>query len=172
MESLSKEQITLLHKEGNAFTRKLLEGKYGPEFFNPSTAWIDLFHTFCKKNNLTITQDAKQAWADPDRYVFLPFADPQHKEEERDNASRMIRKIIELNNRNKKFVADYLNPNQEKWFPVGKWTVAGLVFSDTGYEDWDSHADAFVGAPFVSPTSNEAERICKEYISIYEKFWQ
>lgn len=172
MKELSKDQLILIHKESNDVTRKVLEEHYGSDFFQPSLEWIQLFDKFCKKNNLTITQDAKKAWADPQQYVFLPFADPQHKEEERDNASRMIRKIIELNNIEKNFVPDPKNPEQKRWFPIGYWTKTGLVFSKANSEDWYSSTLAFVGSPFVSPTSSEAERIFREYTPIYEKLWQ
>ncbi len=60
-----------------------------------------------------------------------------------------------------------------KWYPVFKVTTSGLVFSLTNYEGWNSGSYAFVGAPFVFCTSEEAadfgKNNVKEYNEIFSK---
>lgn len=134
-----------------------------------SSSWNRLFEAFCKSKNLQITYDP--ALRRSAEHAYLPYEKPADAQDEHDNASHMIRKIIELNNKEKQFIPDYLDADQYKWFPVGRWTETGLVFSHTYYESWNSFTNAFVGAPFVSPTWQEAERIFKEFLPIYEKYF-
>lgn len=150
-------------------TKKALEAIFGADAF--SSEWNELFLAVCKEEGLTITHDAKTARETPN-HVYIPFSNPVDKEEERDNASRMIRAIIACNNKRLKWEADYDNGSQEKWFPIFEKLVAGFVFSHASCESWDSCTRAIVGSPFVSPSSKEAERLAKKYLPIYIKYIQ
>lgn len=168
--TLSENDLYALYAASNESGRSILEKRYGKDFFS-GKEWKELFSIFCKSKNLTITHDAAIARTESG-YVYIPHADPQNPSEEHDNASRMIRTIIAHHNAEKKFTADYKNKSQYKWFPIFKMTETGLVFSHTNDEDWISSSDAYVGAPFVTPTSEDAEKIAREYSPIYVKFLQ
>ncbi|MBI3500785.1 MAG: hypothetical protein HY063_03240 [Bacteroidetes bacterium] len=166
MEILEKAKTEYPSADTNG--KSLLKRIFGEDAFKNNSDWIELFQNFCKKNNLTITYDySKRKEAG---YAYLPHEKLVDAEDEHENASCMIRKIIALNNKEKNFIPDYKNKSQRRWFPVGEMTEAGLVFSHTFYEYWGSSTLAFVGSPFVSPTSDEAKRLFVEYLSIYEKY--
>lgn len=163
-------EIQVLYEASNETGKSILEKKYGKDFFSDK-GWTELFEKFCKDNNLTITQDSRKARTEPG-YTYLPHAEPVGPEEEHDNASRMIRTIIAHNNKAKKFKADYKNKKQYRYFPVFEMKETGLVFSITCYGNWSSLSVAIVGAPFVSPTHEDAMAIAKEYLPIYVKYLQ
>lgn len=164
-------EIHALYSSAGEEGKALLEKKYGKDFFSDK-GWTELFDKFCKdNNNLIITQDSHKARNEPG-YTYLPHAQPVGPEEEHDNASRMIRTIIAYNNKKKEFKTDYKNKKQYRYFPVFEMKETGLVFSNTSYEGWNSGSFAFVGAPFVSPTHEDAMAIAKEYLPIYIKYLQ
>ena len=58
-----------------------------------------------------------------------------------------------------------------KWYPVFKVTPTGLVFSYTDYGLWYSSSYAYVGAPFVFSTSEEAAEFGKNNVSGYNEIF-
>ncbi len=168
--TLSESDIRTLHAESNEAGKALLEKNYGKDFFS-SKAWTEPFAKFCKDNNLIITQDSHKARTEPG-YTYLPHAEPVGIEEEHDNASRMIRTMLAHRNKKLGFKVNPKDKKQKRYFPIFEWTETGLVFSDTIYEYWFSDSFATVGAPFVSPTSEDAAAFAKENLPIYTKFLQ
>lgn len=172
MESItfSENDIRTLYAESNEAGKILLEKKYGKDFFSDKK-WTEIFAKFCKENNLTITQDSRKARTEP-AYTYLPHAEPIGPEEEHENASRMIRTMLAHRNKKLGWKANPKDKKQKKFFPIFEWTETGLVFSDTMYEGWFSCSFAIVGAPFVSPTPDDAAVFAKENLPIYAKFLQ
>lgn len=166
----SPSEVQILYEGSNEKGKSLLEKKYGEDFFSDKT-WTENFDEFCKDNNLIITQDARKARTEPG-YTYLPHAVPEGPEEEHDNASRMIRTMLAHRNKKLGFKANPKDKKQRRYFPIFEWTETGLVFSGTSCEDWDSGSDAFVGAPFTSPTSDDAAAFAKENLPIYVKLLQ
>lgn len=156
------------YHSGNVQTKEALEKIFGKDIF-ANDDYMKIFTTFCMNNNLKITYDYSQRKTGG--YVYLPHKNPIDSIDEHENASAMIRTIISLNNKRHSFIVDYINKNQKRWFPIAEVTSSGLVFSDADCEDWFSDADAGVGSPFVSPTSEEAKRLFIEYLPIYEKYY-
>ena len=85
---------------------------------------------------------------------------------DRDSMQRTI-VICEAFRKELKFKVNYKNPNQSRWFPVHRMTSSGLVFSFTLYGLWDSCSLAYVGAPFVLPSSPVAKFVGIHFLPEY-----
>lgn len=85
---------------------------------------------------------------------------------DRDAMQRTI-VICEAFRKELKFKVNYKNTSQERWFPVHRMTPSGLVFSLTVFEYWLSSSYAFVGAPFVLPTSPVAKFVGMHFLPEY-----
>lgn len=168
--TFSQSEAKILYEGSNETGKALLEKKYGKDFFS-SEEWKEIFSNFCKANNLIITQDARKARTEPG-YTYLPHAEPVGPEEEHDNASRMIRTMLAHRNKKLGWKANPKDKKQKRHFPIFIWTEMGLVFSGTNYGSWDSISYADVGAPFTSPTSDDAAVFAKENLPIYAKLLQ
>lgn len=78
--------------------------------------------------------------------------------------------IIEAFCEQAKFKINYSDPHQRRWFPVFDTSNKGFVFSRTDYERWRSRTVAFVGSPFVLPTSDHARFMGNHFIGLYKKW--
>lgn len=94
----------------------------------------------------------------------LPFKNPTDKFEKRANANMKL-------DIQREAIGNHPGINAAKHFPVFKQTASGLVFSFTFYVLWDSYSFAFVGAPFVFCSSEEAADFGKNNEDLYTEIF-
>lgn len=143
---ITKEDALTFYPHLNEEGKKLFKERYA-DFFSELG-----YEAACKKLGLNPKEQ-------------LPYANPQTKRQRKLNA------FTELDIQ-REAIGNHPGIKETKWYPVFKVTETGLVFSHTGYGFWYSSSSAYVGAPFVFSTSDEAAEFGKNNVKEYNEIFQ
>jgi hypothetical protein len=150
METLIKNEIISLHRQGNEAVKTFLQSKYGEELFKSATSWMEVWKQFCKDHSIDLT---------------LPYPSPHTPDEEYIDAQFMMMHIIRKL-RTKK--PDFDNSNEPKYFPYFDMRSSGFGFSASYYDFW--YSGTSVGSRLcISNDRALSIRIAKDFLPIYEK---
>lgn len=94
----------------------------------------------------------------------LPYPSPKTKRQRKLNAFTQL-------DIQREAIGNHPGIKETKWYPVFKVTETGLVFSHTHFGIWGSLSYAFVGAPFVFCTSEEAAEFGKNNVPGYNEIF-
>lgn len=151
MDTLTKDDILILHKEGSASSKKLLEEKY-PKYF-PSETYMDQWRGFQKQYKKEDLQ--------------LPYPSPQNDDEHYLDAQFMMMHIYRAK-RSKK--PDFTNDKTkyESAWNLRQAANSGFALADSLYGRWA--ADTAAGSRLcIEGDLQLVKSIQKEYVLIWEK---
>lgn len=149
---LDKHTAIRLHKDGNSKTREILESKFGAEIFTGKIT-----------DRVTSYEDA---WEEADEETRT---DCQIFPTDTDDvvAYKQLKVICKVFRGKKE--ADYGNTDQQKWFPVFKWSSgSGFGFSHSSFYYVITYTN--VGSRLCVFDEPTADYLGKQFISIYRTF--
>lgn len=142
---LTKEDALTFYPHLDAAGKELFKERY-KDFFAECG-----YEAACKKLGLNPQEE-------------LPYQNPKTKRQKKLNAFTKL-------DIQREAIGNHPDIDARKWYPVFKVTPSGLVFSYSYYEIWYSYSVAYVGAPFVFCTSEEAAEFGKNNVNEYNEIF-
>lgn len=142
---LTREDAMEIYSQLNEAGQQQFKEKY-KEFFEEQG-----YEAACKK----LALDPKEE---------LPYSSAKTKRQKKLNAFTQL-------DIQREAIGEYPGIEDRKWYPIFKVTPSGLVFSHTLYEYWYSYSSAYVGAPFVFSSSDQAAEFGESNVSLYNEIF-
>lgn len=152
--TIDKDKLVQAYKAATDEQKQLLADLYGEEIFRPRDitehikTFDDAFRALGEEHPLRREFINKSYGSSPDLEAYMKL--------------RIICAAL-----NEGWVADYCNPNQDKWFPWFTYRDGGFVYALAGNSA--SYSNAYHGVRLAYKTKELAEYAGKQFVDIYQK---